>query len=423
MKKIKTGKLIRFWKFFGPGLITGAADDDPSAIATYSIAGAKTGQAGLWTMIYSLPLMIVLQEMSARIGISSSCGLAGNLKRHYSKYLLAIIAAVIVFSNIFNIGADVSGMAAAVELLIPRSSSFTAPILILLILFLTVVLPYRKISTIFKWLSLSLVIYILAGFLAVHNWVSVLFHAFAPTIKLTKEYGVVLLALLGTTISPYLAVWQASEEAEEQKLKHGITQNICRFRTVTKNELKHVHEDTFGGMLFSNIIGLFIIALTSSVLFQAGMRNIETVKEAAQALQPLAGSYAYLLFTIGLISSGLLAIPVLAGAAAYVVAEIFGWQASLDKPFSKAKEFYLVIVFSALTGLAMNYVGLSPIKALFYTAILQGLAGPILIGALLHMANNPAIVGPNVNSKTANILAYSTMLLMIAASVIFFTTF
>ncbi len=412
--------LKKIWKFFGPGLITGAADDDPSAIATYSIAGARTGLAGLWAMLYSLPLMIVLQEMSARIGMSSSCGLAGNIKRYYSKYLLAVVAVVIVFLNIFNIGANVSGMAAAIELLVPRSSNFTAPFLILIILFLTVVLPYRKIAAIFKWLSLSLVMYILAGFFAIHNWGSVLFHLFVPTVKLSREYGVILLALMGTTISPYLAVWQASEEAEEQKIKRGPDRYVCKFRTVTRNELKHADHDTFGGMLFSNIISVFIIALTSAVLFQAGIRNIETVKEAAQALQPLAGNYSYLLFTIGLVSSGLLAIPILAGSAAYVVAEIFGWEASLDKPFSKAKEFYLVIVVAALTGLIMNYSGLSPIKALLYTAILQGMAGPILIGTVMHMANNRAIVGPNTSSRTSNILAYTAMLLMIFGSVAFF---
>ncbi len=416
------GKIKRFWKNLGPGLITGASDDDPSGIATYAIAGAKTGQASLWTMLYSLPLMFVLQEMSARIGIVSKCGLAGNIKRYYPRFLLAIIAVVIVSSNIFNIGADVSGMAAAIELLIPNSSNFTAPILILVILFLIVVLRYRKIASIFKWFSFSLLVYVIAGFIAIDNWPSIIFHTFVPTIRFTKEYATILLAILGTTISPYLAVWQASEEAEEQRLKYGPREKICEVTTVTKNELKHAHDDTLGGMLFSNIIAIFIIALSSSVLFQAGARNIETIKEAAQTLQPLAGNYAYLLFTVGLISSGLLAIPVLAGSAAYVLAEIFGWEASLDEPFSKAKQFYLVIIFAAGIGLAMNYIGLNPIKALFYTAILQGMAGPILIGTMLHMANNSDIVGEHKNSLTSNILGYTTMFLMIGASVAFFFT-
>lgn len=415
-------RLKKFWRSLGPGLVTGASDDDPSGLATYAIAGAKAGNASLWTMLYSLPLMIVLQEMSARIGISSGCGLTGNIKRFYSKYLLATIAAIIVVSNIFNIGADVSGMAAAVGLLFPNFSNLTAPLLIFLILTLTIILPYRKITSIFKWLSLSLGIYIIAGILTINNWSDIIYRTLVPTVKFSKDYGVLLLAVMGTTISPYLAVWQASEEAEERRIKDKVNSNICKYRIVTRNELIHTDKDTTIGMIFSNLIALFIIALTSSVLFSAGIKNIETVKDAAQALKPLAGQYAYGLFTLGIISSGLLAIPILAGSAAYVLSEVFGWEASLDKPFSKAKQFYLVIVFSALVGLLLTYSGLSPIKALFYTAILQGLVGPILIGVLLHMANNPAVVGPNKNTNLANILAYATMLIMAFGSIIFFST-
>ncbi len=415
-------RLKKFWRSLGPGLVTGASDDDPSGLATYAIAGAKAGNATLWTMLYSMPLMIALQEMSARIGITSGCGLTGNIKRYYPKYLLVTVASIIVICNIFNIGADVSGMAAAVNLLFPSFNKLTAPFLILLILILTIVLPYRKITNIFKWLSLSLGVYIIAGIFTIDNWFSVIYHTLIPTIKFSKEYGVLLLAIMGTTISPYLAVWQASEEAEERKIKDKLNPNICEFRTVTRNELIHANKDTAFGMIFSNIIALFIIALTSSVLFNAGIKNIETIKDAAQALRPIAGQYAYALFTLGIVSSGLLAIPILAGSAAYVVAEVFGWEASLDKPFSKARQFYLVILFSALVGLLLTYSGLSPIKALFYTAILQGLVGPILIGTIIHMANNPKIVGQNKNSTLANIFGYATMLLMTAGSIIFFMT-
>lgn len=412
----------KIWKKLGPGLITGASDDDPSGLATYAIAGARVGYGALWTMLYSLPLMITLQEMSARVGIASSCGLAGNIKRYYSKYLLFIIAFVVLSSNIFNIGANVSGMAASVELLIPNSSPLVAPLLIILIIFLTILLPYRKIVSIFKWLSLSLIVYIIAGVITIRDWPMLIYRILIPSVEFSKEYGVLMLAVFGTTISPYLAFWQASEEAEEVRIKNGIKSNVCVYRIVSKNELKHSNFDTASGMIFSNIIGVFVIALTSSVLFNAGLRDVETVKDAALALQPLAGPYAYILFTFGIVSAGLLAIPILAGSGAYILAEIFGWEGSLNKPFSKAKPFYIVLLVSIFFGLFINYIGLSPIKALFYTSILQGLAGPILIGTLIHMANNPAIVGPNQNSKIANVIAYLTMLLMIGGAIIFFST-
>ena len=415
-------RLKKFWRSLGPGLVTGASDDDPSGIAIYTIAGAKYGNASLWAMLYSLPFMIVMQEMSARIGISSSCGLAGNIKRYYPKYLLFTIATLILITNIFNIGADIAGMAAAIKLLVPKDNGLTELIIVLGILLTFITLPYRKIVMIFKWLSLSLLAYLVAGFISIDNWGNTLYRAFMPTFIFSKDYLVLMFAVIGTTVSPYLAVWQASEEAEEKKLKNHSQPMVCEFRTVTRNELIHVNNDTRIGMIFSNLIGFFIIALTSSVLFNAGLNNIETIAEAAKALEPLAGEYAYLLFTIGIVSSGLLAIPILAGSAAYVISEVFGWQASLEKPFSKARKFYLVIIISTLLGLLMTYMDISPIKALYYTAILHGITAPVLIGILLHMANNPAIIGPNKNSNLSNIIGYATMLIMTAGSIIFFMT-
>lgn len=415
------GKIKKIWKWLGPGLISGAADNDTSGIATYSIAGAKAGPSVLWTMLYTLPLMISLQEMSARVGLTSRCGLAGNLKRYYSKFLLAIFAILIVVANVFNIGADISGMAASINLLLPNSYQAVSVILVLTVVALTVILPYRKMVMIFKWLSLSLGAYIVAGIIAVNNWQNILLNTLIPSIKFNQDFFILLLAILGTTISPYLPVWQASEEAEEKKL-NGQKTRVCKFRTVAGKEIVHSDKDAAFGMLFSNLIGFFIIALTSSVIFGNGLQNIETIKEAAEALRPLAGSYAYWLFAFGLVSAGLLAIPILAGSAAYVVAEAFGWEASLDKPFNKAKGFYLVIIIATVLGLGITYSGISPIKALFYTAILHGLVGPVLIGALIHMSNNPKIVGPNKSKPAHNFFAYMAMVLLTIGAIFFFTT-
>lgn len=417
-------KLKKLWKSLGPGLITGASDDDPSAIITYAAAGARLGLSAVWTMLYVLPLMIVIQEMSARIGISSSCGLTGNIKKYYSKTLLFFISTLIIISNTFNIGADVYGMASAVELLIPQPTHFLSWLIVALILLLIIILPYRKIVMIFKWLAMSLFAYVIAGFMVIDNWPAVLKQMFIPTLPFSKEGILMIVAILGTSISPYLAFWQASEEAEERKIKNNTDSKslICEYRIVTKNELRRTVSDTRTGMFFSNFIGFFIIALTASVLFNAGTHNIETIKEAAEALHPLAGDYSYLLFTLGVIGAGLLAIPILAGSSAYVMSEIFGWSSGLDRPFSKAKEFYTVIIISTAVGMAIPYFGISPIKALIWTSIIHGAIAPFLIATLLHMANNPAIVGPNVNKKTTNFIGYLTLVIMSLAVIILFIT-
>ena len=417
-----SNKLKKLWKSLGPGLITGASDDDPSGIVTYSVAGARLGPAAVWTMLYILPLMIAVQKMSAKIGISSACGLAGNIKRYYSKWLLVFISSLIIISNTFNIGANVFGMASAIEILTPGSTTFLSWLTIGLILILIVVLPYRKIVTIFKWLAFSLFAYVIAGVLVINDWPGMIYHLAVPSISWDKSSLMILVAIFGATISPYMAFWQASEEAEEKKIKRadGDKETVCEYRIVTKNELKRVSADTSVGMFFSNFIGFFIIALTGTVLFSAGIRDIGTIKEAAEALRPLAGNYAYILFTLGVISAGVLAIPILAGSSAYVLSEIFNWGGGLDKPFSKAKEFYLVIIISAVIGMIIPYFGISPIKALLWTAIIHGLAAPFLIATLIHMSNNPAIVGPNINKPRENWLNYFTLCIMSIVALAFF---
>src|SRR3989344_5368211 len=326
----------KLWKSLGPGLITGASDDDPSGIVTSSVAGPRLGPAAVWTMLYILPLMIAVQKMSAKIGISSACGLTGNIKRYYSKWLLVFISTLIIISNTFNIGANVFGMASAVEMLIPELTTLLSWLTMGLILILIIVLPYRKIVTIFKWLAFSLFAYVIAGILVINDWPGLIYRLAVPSISWDKSSLMILIAIFGTTISPYMAFWQASEEAEEKKIKRISKgkEMVCEYRIVTKNELKRVAADTSVGMFFSNFIGFFIVALTGTVLFSAGIRDIDTIKEAAEALRPLAGDYAYILFTLGVISAGVLSIPILAGSAAYVLSEIFNWKGSLNRPFS-----------------------------------------------------------------------------------------
>ena len=323
----------KFWKSLGPGLITGASDDDPSGIITYSAAGARLGFSAIWTMLYILPLMTVIQEMSARIGISSSCGLTGNIKKYYSKTLLIFISTLIIVSNTFNIGADVYGMASAVEILTPHSTMLLSWLIVVFIVLLIIILPYKKIVMVFKWLALSLFAYVVAGLMVIDNWPLLLKQLIIPSLPFNKEGILIIVAIFGTTISPYIAFWQASEEAEEKKIKKNSDGRnlVCEYRIVTKNELRRTMNDTKIGMFFSNFIGFFVIALTASVLFGAGISNMETVKDAADALRPLAGDYAYLLFALGIISAGLLAIPILAGSSAYVLSEIFDWKGGLNK--------------------------------------------------------------------------------------------
>jgi len=421
MVKTMPNKLKKFWKSIGPGLITGASDDDPSGIVTYSVAGSRLGLSAVWTMLYTLPLMIAVQRMSAKIGISSACGLTGNIKRYYPKSLLIFISSLIIISNTFNIGADVFGMAAAIELFTPNSTILLSWTIVCLILVLVVFLPYRKIVNIFKWLAFSLFAYVVAGFFAINDWPRLMYDLIIPSMSFDKQSLMVLVAIFGTTISPYMAFWQASEEAEEKKLEtKGINKKmVCEYRIVTKNELKRISNDTTIGMFFSNFIGFFIIALTGSVLFNAEIKDVETIKEVAEALRPLAGDYAYVLFSLGVISAGILAIPILAGSSAYVLSEIFNWKGSLNRPFSKAKEFYLVIIFSALIGLIIPYLGISPVKALFWTSIIHGVVAPFLIATLIHMSNNSSIVGPNINTRKENTIAFLALFIMSLAVFVF----
>jgi len=406
-----SSRLSRFWKILGPGLVTGASDDDPSGIATYSQAGAAYGLSTLWTALITFPLMASIQEMCARIGLVTSKGLAGTIKTNYSKPVLYLMLLFSFPAIVMNIGADIAGMGAVGNLLFPSihatffSIGFTIVLLVLIIY-----LPYQKIASILKYLCLVLLVYLIVPFLYKQDLAAVLKATFIPTIKLDKDFISILVAILGTTISPYLFFWQASMEVENKK-------KMKRDLVVNKRIINEMRKDVDFGMLFSNLVMFFIILTTGSVLFKGGIHKIDTVEQAAQALKPLAGRAAYLLFATGVIGTGLLAIPVLSGSLSYIVTESFGWKEGLDKKFQKAKAFYIIIAISLILGLSMNYIGISPIKALIYSAILYGLTAPVLIAIILHISNNKKIMGKNINGRISNILGFAALSLMTVAGI------
>ena len=404
-------KLFRFWKLLGPGLITGASDDDPSGIATYSQAGAAYGLSTLWTALITFPLMAAIQEMCARIGLVTSQGLMGTLKTNYSKPVLYVMVLFSFPAIVMNIGADIAGMGAVGNLLFPSiHTTYFSVVFTILLLVLMIYLPYQKIASVLKYLCIVLLVYLIVPFLYKQDWTAILKDTLIPTIKFDKNFVGIIVAILGTTISPYLFFWQATMEAEQQKLKKKQI-------VVNKRIMNEMKRDVDIGMLFSNLVMFFIILTTGTVLFNGGTHEINTVEQAAQALKPLAGNLAYILFAIGVIGTGLLAIPVLSGSLSYIITETFGWKEGLDKKFHQAKAFYVIIAISLILGLSLNYIGISPIKALIYSAILYGVTAPVLIAIILHISNNKKIMGEHINGITSNILGGITFLIMSVAAV------
>jgi NRAMP (natural resistance-associated macrophage protein)-like metal ion transporter len=407
--KNATSKLTQFWKILGPGLVTGASDDDPSGIATYSQAGAAYGLSTLWTALITFPLMSSIQEMCARIGLVTSSGLAGTLRANYSKPVLYLMLLFSFPAIVMNIGADIAGMGAVGTLLFPSiPSSYFSLIFTIILLVLIIYLPYQKIASVLKYLCIVLLVYLIIPFLYKQDLPAIVKATFIPTIKFDKDFLSILVAILGTTISPYLFFWQATMEVEQQKNKHLV---------VNKKIISEMKKDVDFGMLFSNVVMFFLILTTGTVLFNGGIHQIDTVEQAAQALKPLAGDSAYLLFAVGVIGTGLLAIPVLSGSLSYIVTETFGWNNGLDKRFHQAKIFYVIIAISLVLGLLMNHIGISPVKALIYSAILYGMTAPVLIAIILHISNNPKIMGKFTNGKTSNILGSAALVLMTVAAV------
>lgn len=409
-KKTKQNRLARFWKLLGPGLVTGASDDDPSGIATYSQAGAAFGLSTLWTSIVAFPLMAAIQQMCARIGLVTEQGLTGTLKKHYPRPILYLMLLFSFPAIIMNIGADIAGMGAVGNLLFPAIPAMLFSVFFtLLLLGLIIYLPYRKIASILKYLCIVMLVYFIVPFLYKQDFSEILKSTFIPTIHFDKAFIAILVGILGTTISPYLFFWQASVEVEEM---HGHRKHLV----VNKKIITAMKQDVDFGMTFSGLVMYFIILTTGTVLYQAGVHQIDTVEQAAMALKPLAGDLAYLLFAVGVIGTGLIAIPVLSGSLSYIFTETFGWKQGLDKKFHQAKEFYIIIAISLLLGLSMNYMGISPIQALIFTAILYGVTAPVLIAIILHIANNKKIMGEFTNGKIANILGFTALIIMTAAS-------
>jgi NRAMP (natural resistance-associated macrophage protein)-like metal ion transporter len=404
-----SSKLKRFWKLLGPGLITGASDDDPSGIATYSQAGAAFGLSTLWTGLLAFPLMAAIQQMCAKIGLVTSLGLTGILKKHYPRpvlYLMLLFSFPVI---VMNIGADIAGMGAVGNLLFPTiDATFFSVFFTMLLLILIIYLPYLKIAAILKYLCIVLLVYLVVPFLYKQDWLLVIKSTFVPTLEFNKEFVGIIVGILGTTISPYLFFWQATMEVEEMKHKNQIV--------VNKKIISEMKQDVDFGMTFSGLVMYFIILTTGTVLYNGGVHQIDTVEQAALALKPLTGNLAYLLFAIGVIGTGLLAIPVLSGSLSYIITETFGWEHGLDKKFHEAKAFYVVIAISLVLGLSLNYVGISPIKALIYTAILYGMTAPVLIAIILHISNNKSVMGEYINSLKANIFGFAALLIMTLAS-------
>jgi NRAMP (natural resistance-associated macrophage protein)-like metal ion transporter len=402
-------KLKRFWKIIGPGLITGASDDDPSGIATYSQAGAAFGLQTLWTAILAFPLMAAIQQMCARIGLVTSQGLSGTLKKHYPKPVLYVMLVFSFPAIVMNIGADIAGMGAVGNLLFPTiDSTYFSVFFTILLLGLIIYLPYQKIASILKYLCTVMLVYFIVPFLYKQDFVAIIAATFIPTIQWNREFLLVLVGILGTTISPYLFFWQASIEVEEMNHRRALM--------VNKKIIHDMEQSVDFGMTFSGFVMYFIILTTGTVLYSAGMHQINTVEEAAMALKPLAGDLAYVLFAIGVIGTGLIAIPVLSGSLSYMFTETFGWKQGLDKKFHEAKGFYVIIAISLILGLSLNYVGISPIDALIYTAVLYGITAPVLIGIILHISNNREIMGEYVNSRISNVLGFAALIIMTLAA-------
>jgi NRAMP (natural resistance-associated macrophage protein)-like metal ion transporter len=388
----------------GPGFITGAADDDPSGIATYSQTGALFGYSQLWTALFSYPFMTAIQEMCGRIGLVTGKGLAGVIRANYSRRVLAVAVILLFIANTINIGADLGAMAASLRLLMPIPFVTALVGITLVTLGLELFVPYPRYATFLKYLTLSLLGYIAVAFIIKFDWAAVLHATFVPHIEWSREYLFNIAAILGTTISPYLFFWQADEEVEEEVVRgqiRGMGRGIPKIR---KSDVLNMRIDTALGMLFSNIITFFIILAVAGTIGFAGIHTISTAADAAEALRPIAGDLAFLLFTLGILGTGLLTVPVLAGSAGYAVAEALGWPEGLGKRITKAVGFYGVIAFATIVGLFVNFSSIGAMTMLYYAAMLNGVLAPPLMIILLLIANNKRIMRHRTNSLLSNVL-------------------
>lgn len=419
VKKIDRQKPIRvakkYWGSLGSGLTTGASDDDPSGIATYSQAGAQFGFAHIWLALYSIPFMIVAQEMCARVALVTGRGISGVLKQHYPHWLVYLIVFLVFLANSLNIGADLAGMVTATKLVIPELSYAALAIFFTLIsLYWQIKLSYQRYAQFLKYLTLVLLAYVLTAFLVHVDWSTVVIRTLVPHFTFDKNNIFIITAVLGTTISPYLFYWQASQEIEEEKAA-GL-KTLVQLQGTNPEQIGPMRRDVVTGMIFSNVVMFFIIAVTGVVLFAQHL-TINTAADAARALEPLAGHYAQLLFAVGIIGTGFLAIPVLAGSASYAFSEAFSLNQGLDKDLKRAYGFYGVIILAMAIGLIINFLAIDPIKALIFSAVVNGLIAPVLLTLILLVSNNAKIMGQWKNGAWSNGLGWLITLIMAAAGV------
>jgi NRAMP (natural resistance-associated macrophage protein)-like metal ion transporter len=420
MKKRKSGTtrqsfIRRFFSVLGPGLITGAADDDPSGIATYSIAGAQLGTSLLWTAFITWPLMAPVQMMCARIGLVTGKGLADALRRKFPKWLVALVAVALLLANTINVGADLSGMADAAAMLTRLNSHYFVVLFGVVIAFATIRFRYYQIASVLKWLAATLFAYVITAIVLRPDWTTIAHDTFVPSWPKGHEAWATLVAILGTTISPYLFFWQASQEVEEEKAM-GRRMRVQR-EGATRGEIKDRKLDVGVGTFFSNLVMFSIILTTALTLHVHGITKIETTRQAAEALAPFAGKFAATLFTVGILGVGLLAIPTLTGSAAYAFAETFHWRQGLDQKFKSARAFYGIIIFSTIVGIALDFAHVNPVKALFWTAVINGLLAPFLLVGILLVACDPKIMHRQCSSLLGRTVVGLTAVVMFGAAI------
>ena len=411
-----------YWHMLGPGLTTGASDDDPSGITTYSQTGAQYGYNFLWLSAWTFPLMATVQEMCARIGLITGRGLAHNIRVFYSRRILTASTFLLFLANTFNIGANLGAMAAAAQLIAPNVNYWLFVIgFALLSMLLQVFTPYEKYAKYLKWLALILISYIASAILAKLNWSDIAGHFSIPKMGFDQESIILLSAILGTTISPYLFFWQTSQEVEEQILL-GKTTVHARSTKTDPSEIKKMRFDVWTGMLLSNVVMFFIIAACGGVLHQNGITNIESAAQAAEALRPFAGDSSYFLFALGIIGTGLLSIPVLAGSSSYALSERFRWKEGLYQSLGQAQAFYGVIIISILIGLSINFIGLDPIRALIYAAVANALVAPVVLFLIIRISSNRRVMGKWVNKPLTTFVGWITFGLMAASAILVIST-
>jgi NRAMP (natural resistance-associated macrophage protein)-like metal ion transporter len=402
----------------GPGLVTGAADDDPSGIATYSQVGAQFGFGLAWTMLFSLPLMIIIQEIAAQIGRVTGAGITHNLRRHYPRPLMIGVVLLLLIANIVNLGADLSAMGAAMRLLTGGPAALYTLGFGVVCIVLEVVISYPRYARVLKWTTLSLFAYVAVVFVAGVDWPIALRALIIPQIQWNVAYATGLVAILGTTISPYLFFWQAGQEVEEQHRR--LAKPLCVTPRTAGPELTRIRVDTITGMGFSNIVAIAIVFATAATLHAHGMLNITTSAEAAQALRPIAGEFAFALFAFGIIGTGMLAVPVLAGSAAYAVTEMFGLRGSLDSKLQDARVFYATIAVTTLLGTSLDTIGIDPVKALYWAAVINGVLAVPMMAVMMLIVRNPHAMGRLTLGRRATALGWAATVVMLAATILFF---